>query len=72
MLDAAIETMVPLLAGWLDDLNSGDASRSDRAEELRLVRQFAVGLKGERGGPNEPWLFVVTDLIRCRPARWLA
>src|ERR1700677_2983073 len=49
-LHAAIETMVPLLAGWLDDLDLADARRPDRAEELRLVRQFAVGLEGDRGG----------------------
>lgn len=49
-LHAALETMVPLLAEWLDELDPDDASRPHRAEELRLIRQFAVGLEGERGG----------------------
>jgi hypothetical protein len=49
-LHAAIETMVPLLAKWLDELDPDDASRPDRAEELRPIRQLAVGLEGEHGG----------------------
>jgi hypothetical protein len=51
-LYAAIESQVPPLAEWLGDLDPDDASRPGRAEELRLVRQFAVGLGGERGGPQ--------------------
>jgi hypothetical protein len=49
-LHAAVETMVPLLAERLNDLDPDNASRPDRVEELRLIRQFAVGLE-ERGGP---------------------
>jgi hypothetical protein len=51
-LHAAIEVQLPLLAQWLGDLDPDDRSRPDRAEELRLIRQFAVGLEGERGGPR--------------------
>jgi hypothetical protein len=51
-LYAAIEAEVPLLAEWLGDLDPDDTSRPDRAEELRLIRQCAVGLEGERGGPQ--------------------
>lgn len=49
-LRAAIETMVPLPAKWLGERDPDDASRPDRADELRLVRQFAVRLEGEPGG----------------------
>jgi hypothetical protein len=52
VLHAAIEVQLPLLAQWLGDLDPDDASRPDRAEELRLIRQFAAGLQGERGGPQ--------------------
>ncbi|HSZ05170.1 MAG TPA: hypothetical protein VK778_08205, partial [Solirubrobacteraceae bacterium] len=41
-LHAAVETMIPLLAEWLDELDPADASRPDRADELRLLRQLAV------------------------------
>lgn len=37
-LHAAVETMIPLLAEWLDELDPADASRPDRADELRLLR----------------------------------
>ena len=40
-LHAAIETMIPLLAEWLDGLDPADASRPDRTDELHLLRQFA-------------------------------
>lgn len=49
-LHAAIEAQVSLLREWLGDLDPDDASRRARAEELRLIRQFAVGLEGECGG----------------------
>jgi hypothetical protein len=48
-LHAAVEAMIPLLAGWLDELDPDDASRPRRAEELRLIRQFVLELEGERG-----------------------
>ncbi len=51
-LYAAIEAQLPLLAEWLGDLVPDDTSRPDRAEELRLIRQFADGLEGDRGGPQ--------------------
>jgi hypothetical protein len=51
-LHAAIEVQLPLLAQWLGDLDPDDRSRPDRAEELRLIRQFAIGLEGERSGPQ--------------------
>jgi DNA-binding CsgD family transcriptional regulator len=44
-LHAAIETMNPLLTEWLDELDPDDASRPDRAEELRAVQQLAVGVE---------------------------
>jgi DNA-binding NarL/FixJ family response regulator len=48
-LHAAIEAQVPLLAGWLDELDADDPTRLGRAEELRLLRQFALQLEGQRG-----------------------
>ncbi|MGD1056431.1 MAG: hypothetical protein ABR992_03365 [Solirubrobacteraceae bacterium] len=51
-LYAAIEAQLPLLAEWLGDLDPDDTSRPDRAEELRLIQQFADGLEGDRGGPQ--------------------
>jgi hypothetical protein len=49
-LHTAIEAHVPHLAEWLAELDPDDASRPDRAEELRLIRRFAVGLEEGRGG----------------------
>ncbi len=39
---AAAETMIPLLSEWLGDLDPTDATRPDRADELRLLRQFVL------------------------------
>ncbi len=47
---AAVEAMIPLLAVCFDETDPDDASRPRRAEERRLIRQFAIGLEGERGG----------------------
>jgi hypothetical protein len=41
-LHAAVETMLPLLAKWFDELDPADSGRPDRADELRRLRQFAV------------------------------
>jgi len=37
---AAIEDILPLMAGWLDELDPADARRAERADELRLLRQL--------------------------------
>jgi hypothetical protein len=42
---ASIETMIPLLTEWLDELDPSDANRPDRADELELLRQFALRVR---------------------------
>ncbi len=42
---AAIETMIPLLTEWLDGLDLTDTARPDRADELELLRQFALRVR---------------------------
>jgi hypothetical protein len=36
----AIDLMLPRLQGWLDELDSVDRRRADRADELQQVRLF--------------------------------
>jgi hypothetical protein len=37
---AAIEDILPLMAGWLDELDPADERRAERADESRLLRQL--------------------------------
>jgi len=53
---AAVEDILPLMAGWLDELDPADERRAERADELRLLRQLhaqvrrAVGKRDASAG----------------------
>ena len=50
MLRCAVEVMVPMLAGWLGEMDAADPRRSEREDELRLMRQLAPQLSRAKGG----------------------
>jgi hypothetical protein len=37
---AALDTIIPLMAGWCDELNATDPTRPERVDELELLRDF--------------------------------
>jgi hypothetical protein len=49
VLLAAVEQIVPLVEGWLDELDPVDPRREQRADELRLLLQFQVQVRGVVG-----------------------
>jgi hypothetical protein len=39
---AAVDVIVPLLEGWLDDMDPADSQKPEGADAVRLTRQFQV------------------------------
>jgi hypothetical protein len=49
---AAIEDILPLMAGWLNELDPADERRTERADELRLLRQLQVQVRSAVAGTD--------------------